>query len=384
MPFGFEFEVLIPAFALDAKGLAEPPNYVRIPKPRGAQGETTLSPKIGIAHDDTFVASVEFQDRLNNHRSATWPTKQKMTSLELATKPLDELALTAAGVTQTMQQLGAWTTNLLGNVIGGAQPVDNFMTPTVPNRNRIGPTPGHENDPALSASGYVQETYGLRLDKVASEFAQRAKEVPPGLRDQTDWHRPLSMSSSPIAENPVNQALTLFGNLGDPHATEELRGLLTLIRYYSAMRNRNKSGGLGKNTVGAFYYKTALSTVCHDLGAKYQPIQVFLANPGHRQAVCQLITPDASLQPWCLDVLAGVKDSFFEATMNPYSEELLAPALGPANNRSVGVVVENRQFRVTYAPQNATFFDTTSMYAPAQWPTIATRLYTRLRTMHGL
>ncbi len=69
--------------------------------------------------------------------------------------------------------------------------------------------------------------------------------------------------------------------------------------------------------------------------------------------------------------------------MNPYSEELFAPVLGPEGNQSVGVVVENRQFRVTYPELGPYGLNTKSMYSPDSWADIAVRLYRRLHQLHG-
>ncbi|HET7013916.1 MAG TPA: hypothetical protein VFI65_08400 [Streptosporangiaceae bacterium] len=384
MSFGFEFELLIPVFALKG-GQTEPPDYVRVPRPRAQQGATILSPKIGTANDGTFVASIEHQDRLNKHKSATWPAGEHMTSLEIATEPIDETVLSSVQVAQYVQGIAAWATALHAAVIGGAQLIDGYLTPLVANANHAGPAPWLPNDAVVSASASVQETYGLRLDQVVPEFAGRAADVPAVLQPSLPWYMALKAASYTAAGAETSRALGLVGDLGSQQATDELRGLFALIRYYSAMLSRTKkAAGLQKNRVGVFYYKTALSTVCTDLGQKYRLISRFLATEANRQAVCQILVPDPELQDWGLNVLAGTSDSFFENSMNPWSEELHAPHLGPANNQSVGVVVENRQFRFTYPELIVGGIDQTKTYPPSDWAGFATRLYDRLRKTHGL
>jgi hypothetical protein len=155
--------------------------------------------------------------------------------------------------------------------------------------------------------------------------------------------------------------------------------------YYSLMLKESmKTSTTGKNVFGVFYYKTQLSTVCSDLGKKYPAIATFLAVTENRAAVLTELKVSQDNFPWGMSVLAGESDSMFLSSMNAYSEELFATRLGPDGNQSVGVVVENRQFRVTYPEMGSSGLNRHSMYAPGTWADIATRLYDRLRLMHGL
>jgi len=153
---------------------------------------------------------------------------------------------------------------------------------------------------------------------------------------------------------------------------------------------------LGKNRPGPFYYKTALSTVCRELRAKYPAVGAYLATNDAQLRQILLPLRSTEVEAWLPNVLAGISDSFFDISMNPWSDELLAPALGPANNQSVGVVIENRKYRYTaaaaerraavttsYGSPPPFMLDTTLQYAPNEWPAIAVSLYDRLIALHS-
>jgi hypothetical protein len=392
--FGFEFELLIPVFSIQTgpqgQHLTTKPIYREIPKPR-AQSETTADPKIGVHDNPSFAVSVEHQDRLNRHQTGKWPRGEHMTSVEIATGVMDETVMSEAEVRQNVQAIADWAKQLHYAVIGGAQLIENCADhAVVPRTNYVGPAPGLENDDTLKPDAYIQETYGLRLDKVVDEFRRRTTlpDMPESLQNKTtDWYLPMKAACFSEPSGAISQALALCGDLGTSPAAAELRGLFALIRYYAAMLSNKPlntfQSSLGKNALGVFYYKTQLSTVRNYLGQKYEQVDRFLDVEANRQGLCNHLIPNATWHPWGLSVLAGVSDSIFLSSMNPYSEELLAPVLGPEGNQSVGVVVENRQFRVTYPELGLYGLNTKSMYSPESWADIAVRLYRRLHQLHG-
>lgn len=381
--FGFEFELLIPVMSL-ANGNAVPPERMQVPKPR-TQNQTTASPKIGVWQHGGFFAETDHNASLNHHRSGSWPADENMTNLEIVTDPLDEVVLSRDAVAQQIWVAATWAGTVFQDTIGGRRKADAFLNADPADVNWIGPAAGLENDRAMSRTAYVQETYGLRLDKVAEEFTSRANAVPPMLRQSTKWYMPLFVAGSTLPSAPTSQALKAAGDAGSPEAANELRGLFALMRYYVSMWMLPSSvGGLAKNGVGIFYYKSQLSTVRNDLAVRYQRIGDLLDDAAKRAAVCTAIGVKPSSLQWADDVLSGKRDSFFLDTVNPYSEELTAAQLGPAGNQSVGVVVENRDFRGAYPELKFNSVDVTKRYDPDEWAAIATRLYDRLRGHHGL
>jgi Domain of unknown function (DUF4157) len=119
----------------------------------------------------------------------------------------------------------------------------------------------------------------------------------------------------------------------------------------------------------------------NEMTGRYPVVAGALNDPAKRAAICEAMNIRNDRQ-WADEVLAGTRDSFFLDTVNPYSQELPEPALGPADNQSVGVVVENRDFRITYPAIGQFGVDNNKRYRPEEWPGFATRLYDRLRQMH--
>lgn len=118
------------------------------------------------------------------------------------------------------------------------------------------------------------------------------------------------------------------------------------------------------------------------------PARAFLAVRANRDAtITDLQPPGPDRQVWAGRVLAGIDDTFLLQSINPYSAELRADALGPPGDRSVGVVVENRQFVVTDPPPGTRALwgpPQKDRYAPADWADVAVAQWTRLRRHSGL
>lgn len=402
MPFGFEFELRIPVYSLEG-GKTRPPELTTRSRPRG-QGGTHVSPKLGTAESGAFELSIEHQDRLNLHKSPGWPDGDhpQMTSLELATIPFDEMALGRDAVRQHIQDIADWATLLYTAVIGGAQLIDDCSANALVKRvNYLGPAPWLNGDPNVLVNGSIQETYGLRLDRVVKEFKARAEDLKylqDQDRDAKRWFTCLTLATTTGPNARLTRALGLQ-NAGSltPQGTSELQGLFALILYYSnILPTTANQPGLGKNRPGPFYYKTALSTVCRELRAKYPAVGAYLATNDAQLRQILLPLQSTEVEAWLPNVLAGISDSFFNISMNPWSDELLAPALGPANNQSVGVVIENRKYRYTaaaaerraavttsYGSPPPFMLDTTLQYAPNEWPAIAVSLYDRLIALHS-
>jgi len=137
--------------------------------------------------------------------------------------------------------------------------------------------------------------------------------------------------------------------------------------------------------VGIFYYKTQLSTVRSDLAGKYPDIGKALDDPGTRKTIIDALGMPPARKAWADEVLTGTKDSFFIESVNPYSNELLATRLGPPQNSSVGVVIENRELRIVEPPPQQGRFgvSTTARYAANSWAKMAGDLYDRQAEQHG-
>jgi hypothetical protein len=391
--FGFELELALPVTSGPA-GSELPPVKADKPKPRGAGGETVKSPTIGEMHGGGAARlDVDHSTRFNRLRPASWPA-QDMTIVEVVTEPLDEIALTLGEVKMRMKTVGRWAQSLVDRTKGGRRPVDQFLAADPANQNYLGPPQGHENDGAIDASAYVQETYGLPLHKVQAEFAERSHDVST-MAAKPSWYRPLMLAS--WEKGKVGDALAAMGDLGSDPARDDMRGLLALMAYYASMSLQPDTRGLGKNKAGIFYYKTQLSTVREQLATKHSAIRDRLDEAATREAVSTALVGvgDAEMfsgggvkaREWVEDVLRpGGRDQVFEKTANVYSSELTAPALGPPDRPRIGIVAENRDFSTAdTSGQKATFGPSAKKhYAPSEWPGIAERLYRRLRKLHEM
>jgi hypothetical protein len=393
--FGFEFELLLPVTS-GPPGAIATPSYSQVPKPRALQGQTTMSPVVGEYWDRSgsqgvklFSVEVDHNSSMNHHKPDGWPKDEDMTVLEIVTEPFDETTATKEVVVDVIDRIARWAEHVVALTEDeGRKPVtelglDPLATAGGAPPNFIGPVPGARQGTAVSADAYVQQSMGVRLDFVTQEFRRWA---PTQDKYTAAWCKHLWAAGQEGTPAYTTKALAKVPTATGRGAVE-LRGLFALMRYYAGVWNDAtlRSAKLSKNQVGIFYYKTQLSTVRNDLAGKYPDIGKALDDPGTRKTIIDALGIPPARKEWADEVLTGTKDSFFIESVNPYSSELLATRLGPPQNSSVGVVIENRELRIVEPPPQQGRFgvSSTARYAANSWAKMAGDLYDRQAEQHG-
>lgn len=401
--FGFEFELGVPLTAVTA-GVRRRPR-------------ANPYPVVGHATDDSFEAHIDHSARLNNLVSQAVRGQKQDGSfrdtaiLELVTQPMDEFTMTENDVRTIMQGLVDVADHIKTNAIdqNDSIPVDGLpgLVATPPGVNFVGIQAAN---PILARTqtvdAYVQQTYGLSLKRVAEEFDSRATQ--PGSRVAEENKTALNAAGR-HADDMVRWIRDHYGRrkhkaggakrsfkneYGFPTKAEldEAHGLFALIAYYLEVGKINPHvQELIKKKVGIFYFKTRLSTVRNQVTAADPKLKwLFKTRRGklvtqllhltNRQYVNDKVIAGSGIDcgPWVDAILAGQDDLIFNRSVNPYSRELTAPALGHGGAHGVGVVMENRKFAATEGKN-----EVMGKYAPNTWPQLAVNLHRYLRDRQG-
>jgi hypothetical protein len=323
--------------------------------------------------------------------------------IELVTAPFDELTLTPDQVRGKMQTLVDFANEMKRKTedFKKVSKLDSLagITVTSANRNYVGAEwtgPAFQNPMLNPLGAFVQQTYGVSLNRIGDEFTYRATQK--GSR--------LTATNVEALKQAVNDGKEMAEHLVEryrgrgfaPTDPRPLQGFLTLMSYYLRIGtvDRQKSD-LIKKRLGIFYYKTQLSTLRKSLVEsdpnfkwifenRWSFIRDGLLLVTERKGNEPLLRgPDSDntkgtgpkLNDFLESVLKGTSDPVWSESKNPYSAELVAETLGVGSAQGLGVVIENRRYAATIGSNEL------AKVMPEDWVSMGLELYYRLRALHG-
>ncbi|MEA2717924.1 MAG: hypothetical protein QOI99_2241 [Actinomycetota bacterium] len=235
---------------------------------------------------------------------------------------------------------------------------------------------------------------------VLSEARQKADSVAAVLLDKYGTGK-----TNPASTWQASSRTTF--SFADRSALKDVEALVALLLNYLLAGNRDMGFGWGKNFVGQLFYKSRLSTLRNKfvgdqdelLRRRTATVEGLVMSTSGRSnsdyvlqgrldpATGQKAPPALiTCQAWVRQVLQGTGDTVFDSLKNEYGEEIKPEKIGPAGNKELAVIMENRRLGKLVAPKVSSLEAQLAATGTNtdDWAGVAVKLAQMLRVINGV